>query len=50
MIMKGCCSGIITMTGWTDDMVCCFFFWFCFLRKIKEGVVNKHPSTCSGVG
>lgn len=27
-----------------------FFFGFVFLRKIKEGVVNKHPSTCSGVG
>lgn len=50
MIMKGCCSGIITMTGWTDDMVCCFFLFLFFLRKIKEGVVNKHPSTCSGVG
>lgn len=49
MIMKGCCSGIITMTGWTDDMVVFFLVLF-FLRKIKEDVVNKHPSTCSGVG
>lgn len=29
---------------------CVVFFLFFFLRKIKEGVVNKHPSTCSGVG
>lgn len=27
-----------------------FFLVLFFLRKIKEGVVNKHPSTCSGVG
>lgn len=28
---------------------CVVFLLFFFLRKIKEGVVNKHPSTCSGV-
>lgn len=32
MIMKGCCSGIITMTGWTDDMVV-FFFGFVFFKE-----------------
>lgn len=38
--MKGCSSEIITMTGWTDDMVCYFIF-------LKEGLLNKHPSMCS---
>lgn len=32
MIMKGCCSGIITMTGWRDDMVL-FFFGFVFFKE-----------------
>lgn len=29
---------------------CVVFLFLFFLRKIKEGVVNKHPSMCSGVG